>query len=279
MVELAWTEKLGLEIKNHIKVSNSFSPELQYLNTSLLTNLFARAEDNLRFFDQVKIFELDRVFDKHEKSVYAVDHGKKKFLPKQDKHLAGVVAANLPAEIAFLQVKGLVEDLQKHWGIDWTWESVDLAHSNLAYQIKHQDVVLGHCGILKSNLLDSGAKQTQATWWEFNFSQLVKYINQNQFYQAISKFPSIDRDIALLVDKDIQWVDLEVEIYKVSSLIVAVDPFDIFTGKGVPAGKKSLAFHITLRSPEKTLESEDADLLVKEIVSILSKKFKAIHRK
>ena len=118
----------------------------------------------------------------------------------------------------------------------------------------------------------------QTTWWEFNFSVLVKYLNRNKVYQSISKFPSIIRDVAILIDEDVQWTDLSVEIYKLSNIIVSVEPFDVFMGKGVPAGQKSLAFHVELRSPEKTLESEDADVLVKEITGVLKKKFKAVQR-
>ena len=275
---IAWAEKLGFDTKDFIKVTNSFTPELQYLNLSLLPNLLTKAEENLRFFDQINIFELDRVFDKSANSIYAVSHGKKKYLPLQDKYLTGVSVVNLSAQEAFLQTKGLLENLQDYLGIDWTLEATELSYSKLAYVIKHQDVVLGHYGLLNKELLDSGTKSVQTTWWEFNFSVLVKYLNRNKVYQSISKFPSIIRDVAILIDEDVQWTDLSVEIYKLSNIIVSVEPFDVFMGKGVPAGQKSLAFHVELRSPEKTLESEDADVLVKEITGVLKKKFKAVQR-
>jgi phenylalanyl-tRNA synthetase beta chain len=276
--DLNWVEKLGLDLKDHIKVTKSVSPEQAYLNTSLLPNLLRKAEENLRFFDQLQIFELNRVFDKHQKSIYPVDSAKKKFLPLQDRYLSGVVVSSDRAQDAFLKIKGLIESLQDYAGIDLVWEESRLTHSQLTYVIKHQDVVLGQCGLLKNDLFDSGAQSVQVTWWEFNFSVLVKYLNRVKDYQPLAKFPSVNRDVAVVVAQGVYWSELEKEIYKISPLIVNIDPFDVFAGQGVPAGKKSIAFHLELRSIDKTLESEDADNLIVEILAILSKKFKATLR-
>ena len=74
------------------------------------------------------------------------------------------------------------------------------------------------------------------------------------------------------------WQDLEKELKKVSPLLVKVEPFDVFTGSGIPEGKKSLAFHLEFKSADKTLESEDADNLLAEIKQLLNSKFSAILR-
>ena len=273
--DLLWVEKLKLDLKAHIKVTKSVSPEQAYLNTSLLPNLLRQAEDNLRFFNQLQIFELNRVFDKNQKSIYAVDNTKKKFLPLQDQYLSGVVVESGQAQDVFLKIKGLIESLQNYSGIDLVWEELRLPHSQLVYTIKHQDVILGHCGLLKNNLFDSGAKSVQVAWWEFNFSVLVKYLNKTKDYQPLAKFPSVHRDVDVVVDQGVQWSELEKEIHKISPLIIDVDPFDVFAGQGVSKGKKSIAFHLEFRSIDKTLESEDADKLIEEILSVLAKKFSA----
>jgi len=79
----AWAKKLGLKLNNHIKVKNALSPEQVYLNMSLLPNLLARAEENMRWLDEFKIYELERTFDKTSNGTYHTDNTRNKFLPKQ----------------------------------------------------------------------------------------------------------------------------------------------------------------------------------------------------
>ena len=106
----------------------------------------------------------------------------------------------------------------------------------------------------------------------------MRYINQSLSYKPLAKFPSIERDIAVLVDADVQWEQINNEIHKISPLIRQVEPFDLFMGKGVPGGKKSLAFHLQFRSDERTLQSMDVDILEKNIMQTLENKFKAKRR-
>ena len=101
----------------------------------------------------------------------------------------------------------------------------------------------------------------------------VKYINQNMIYTPLPKFPSMQRDLAIVVAEDILWEDLMKEIIKISPLLVNLEPFDVFTGHGVPEGKKSIAFHLEFRSTDKTLESADVELIMKQILAVLNKKF------
>lgn len=275
---ISWVEKLGLELSDHLKMKNTISPEQAYLNLSLLPNLFQKAEENFRFFNEIKIFELERVFDKNKKSIFHTEPSKKKYLPAQDRHLSGVLVTAARAEDAFLSVKGLIESLADYFGLNFILEQSENQFSSLVYNIKEQDVVLGQFGLLHENLFDSGTSKAQVAWWQMNFSNLVKYLNPNIKYQALAKFPSIERDLAVIVDQNLAWVELEKEVKKTSPLLIKVEPFDIFMGKGIPESKKSIAFHLEFRSPDKTLESEDVDQIIKLILEVLDKKFEAHQR-
>ncbi len=266
----AWAQKLGLDLKQHIKMINTVSPELDRLNLSLLPNLLAKAEANARFFTDFKIFELQRVFDKNNTSVYHSDSAKASFLPLQNKFLSGVEVGERSAEDAWLQVKGLIASLQEQWGIDWETEKI-----KLNYVIKYQDIVLGHFGLLHQTLFDSNNSGLNIAWWEINFSLTRKYISDIRSYRPLPKYPSINRDLAVLLLQKYQWEDLAKEIKKVSPLLVRLEPFDVFAGAGVPAGQKSVAWHMEFRSPDKTLLADDVDQIIKEIVAILQKKFNA----
>jgi phenylalanyl-tRNA synthetase beta chain len=268
-----WASKLGLDLKDHIKVKKAMSPDMAFMNLSLLPNLFKKAEENLRWFEEFKIFELNIVFDKNTKGHFHIDQTKKKYLPRQDQFLSGVEVSKQSAQDTFLSAKGLIESMMDYWGIDFEIISTKLPYSNMAFDIKHQDIILGSFGILKNKLLDD--LNTNIAWWNLDFTLLVKYIKQTKQYKALSKYPSIDRDIAIVVAKQITWDQIKQEVSKISPLLKQVELFDDYTGKGIEAGHKSLAFHLEFRSDDKTLLAEDIDDLVKKIIANLEKKFKA----
>lgn len=276
--DILWAQKLGMKISEHIQVKNPVSPEQAYLNLSLLPNLLKKAEANLRWFEEFRIFELQRIFDKRHKGVYPADQTARKFLPHQPKFLAGLALTRQGDEAAFLNLKGLMEAARDFLNIDWQSEKIDLPYAGLAYQIKFQDLVLGHYGLLNPDLFDSGSWPVSVTFWQIDFDILIKYINDNRSYRAWPKFPAIKRDMAVIVDQKVSWQDLETEIYKISPLIRRLEPFDVFKDKSLGSGKKSIAYHLEFRSDDRTLSSEEIDDLMKNIVANLKKKFNATLR-
>ncbi|MFA6307799.1 MAG: phenylalanine--tRNA ligase subunit beta [Patescibacteria group bacterium] len=273
-----WAKKLGLELNKHIKVKNALSPEQAYLNISLLPNLLARAEENMRWFDEFRIYELERVFDKGNKGIYHIDNNKNKFLPKQDKYLAGVEVSKKSKEELFLSVKGILESLMEHVNVEVDFTKSDLEYASIVYDIKYKDIVLGQFGLLKEELFDSGDNKINVAFWQLDFTLLLKYINKVKKYTPLAKFPAVFRDMSIIVDKNLPWLDLEAEIIKISPLIRSVEPFDVFVGKGISDGKKSIAYHLEFRSNDRTLLAEDVDKLKDDIMAILEKKFAAILR-
>jgi phenylalanyl-tRNA synthetase beta chain len=274
----AWAKKLNFDLAEHLKIKNAITPEQALLNLSLLPNLLARAEENLRWFEEFDIFELERVFSKNEESVYKVDDKLNKFLPKQDKSLAGVAVAKKSAGELFLATKGLMESLLAHWGLDFVMEKVKLPYAKVAYNLRHGEVVLGNFGLLKKDLFDGGSLKVNVCFWQLDFLLAVKYTKQNKKYKSLPKFPSVWRDMAIVIDRQINWGDLAKEIRKVSPLLRQLEPFDIFIDKSLGQNKKSLAFHLEFRSEERTLAASDVDKLMANILSLLKKKFKAFLR-
>ena len=274
----AWAKKLGLELNTHIKVKNALSPEQAYLNISLLPNLLARAEENIRWADEFRIYELERIFDKATKGIYHTDNNKNKFLPKQDKILAGVELSKKDGPELFLTTKGMLEGLMNHLNVKIDFEEVNIDYASVAYNIKYKDIILGNFGLLQPDLFDSGDLKINVAFWQLNFSLLIKYINKVKRYIPLAKFPAIYRDMAIIVDKDLNWGALETEISKMSSLIRHLEPFDVFVGQSIGENKKSIAFHLEFRSNDRTLLTEDVDKLMDDVLAILNKKFGAILR-
>ena len=277
-VNQAWANVMHLDLAKHIRVKNSISPEAAYLNLKLLPNLLNAAESNFRWSDNFRIFELERVFDKSQRSSFQLDNNQKKFLPQQAKHLAGVELSTQTPPQVFGSIKGLLESLFEYWGIKYIFSDIDLSYANFAYEIRVHDVNIGYFGLLKRELFSSASQKINVGFWELDFSTIVKYISQNKRYEFLPKYPGVDRDMAIVVPQTVYWRDLEPEIYKVSSLIRRVEPFDVFMGDDLGAGKKSIAYHLEFRSDDRTLLAEDVDRLVFEIREILKKKFGAVLR-
>ncbi len=98
-------------------------------------------------------------------------------------------------------------------------------------------------------------------------------------YKEISKFPSVKKDIALVVDKEVDSLSLAKAIKKAcGSNLKDVEVFDVYEGAGVDRGKKSLAYSLTFSSQDKTLTDEEINPLLEKIVELTGKEFGAILR-
>ena len=98
-------------------------------------------------------------------------------------------------------------------------------------------------------------------------------------FQKLPKFPASRRDLSFLISEDIAWQDVEKEIKSLEIPLEKIEVFDIYRGKNIPQDKISISFTLIFRHPERTLESEEVEEYVKEVMELMEKKFKAILRK
>ncbi len=114
---------------------------------------------------------------------------------------------------------------------------------------------------------------------ELDFTQLLHAKGPDPEYVPLPKFPSVTRDIAVVCDEAVTVGALEEAIRKgAKGLLKEVTLFDIYQGKGIPDGKKSVAFNLVLRSDDRSLTSEEADADVKSILETLEKELGAVLR-
>ncbi|MCI5056699.1 MAG: phenylalanine--tRNA ligase subunit beta, partial [Flavobacteriales bacterium] len=104
------------------------------------------------------------------------------------------------------------------------------------------------------------------------FLELVKR-NKIKF-QKISTFPVVRRDFALLIDQEVTFAQLRNTIFKTEKkLLRAVDIFDVYSGKGIPEGKKSYAISVLLQDEEKTLNDKTIDAFADRLITALKKEY------
>ena len=120
---------------------------------------------------------------------------------------------------------------------------------------------------------------TRAYVSELFFDVIVELSNREILYHQPPKYPSTSRDIAMIVDEDTLVGDMEKKIREAGKeLLRDVKLFDVYRGKQVDEGKKSVAFSLTYRHDDRTLTDEEADAVHANVVDALKEAFQAVIR-
>ncbi len=176
--------------------------------------------------------------------------------------------------VDFYVVKGIVDTVLSKFGYTTNYRVIDDALPNLhpgrsAY-IYVNDTKIGFIGEIHPRYAkdhDLG----EVYVFEINLDLLFSLKNHSFEYKTISKYPSVTRDLAIVLDKNIE----SDEVIKVIKMVAKknlrdVKIFDVYTGENVGENEKSIALTLTLESNEKTLETEDIEKIVKSILNRLS---------
>ena len=114
---------------------------------------------------------------------------------------------------------------------------------------------------------------------ELSFDALFAARGEDAVYQPLPKFPAVTRDIAVVCEESVTVGALEDCIRRgAKGLLKEVKLFDIYRGKGVDEGKKSVAFNLVLRADDRSLTAEEADADVKSILDLLKSELNAVLR-
>lgn len=136
---------------------------------------------------------------------------------------------------------------------------------------------LGTMGIVSKKLRKMLDIDMEVYYAELSWTQLMKEIKKAKVtFSEISKFPAVKRDLALLLDKSVQFSEVE-KIAKDSDrkLLKEVSLFDVYEGKNLPAGKKSYAVSFFMQDESKTLNDKQIDAIMKKIQTNLEQKLGA----
>ena len=256
-----------------VSVIMPLSEDKKTLRQSLVHGLCETiAYNQNRQREDVAIFEIGNTFtDKHE-DLYLSIGMSGSWLKNPWK--------NLSLKPDYFLLKGILESVFKPLGVEFSYESTDeikayhpYRQAKIIYQKEHIGYIAEihpleqkRCNIEKSYVL------------EINLSKVLKHHETFQ-YQAPSRFPSVTRDLAILVDEDLQADDI-IQIIKQTARkqLTDIHVFDIYKGANIETGKKSLAFSLTFNDANQTLKTEDVDLLMKKIMGRLTYQFKATLR-
>ena len=268
-------EKVGEQTKDYLELENPIAKDRPYLRRHLRENMLEMVERNLHRFDVVNIFEIGKVF---KKELDGEKDGLKHVLPRQDTLLAMAHAAK-GDENPFLHVSTAFTTIMTRLGlvVEYTKKSLDdvLVHPGRFAEVSVAGKKIGHIAEVHPLTAEKLGLDARTAILEVNLSEIVSLLTEKTQYLPLSQYPSIERDVAFVLDTEKQHEDIAAALIKADPLTVDVELFDVFTGKNIPEGKKSMAYRITYRSDEKTLEGKDVDVVHEKIVAMLKKKFGA----
>ena len=132
-------------------------------------------------------------------------------------------------------------------------------------------------GILSKKTLKQFDLQQPVYFAELNWTQLMKATKKNEvLYTEISKHPAVSRDLALLVDKNVEFAQIEqIARQTEKKLLKNVELFDVYEGKNLPEGKKSYAVNFILQDTEKTMNDKQIDAIMQKLIAQLTKQLNA----
>lgn len=251
--------------RNVVAIQNPLGEDQSVMRTTMAdSTLNVLSLNSRRNIDRLAVYEFGKIY------LPQVDEK----LPLENQRL---VFGMYGKDIDFFTIKGHVESILKYFGIkdvkiDSTASS--FLHSGRRCSLIVNDRLLGEIGEVNSSVLNTYEIDKRAYYADLDFDYIIELENMVKIYKPIPKFPAVYRDLAVVVDKSTLAGDLIGEIYKVKN-VCDVKVFDVYEGKQVGEGKKSIAFSIIFRADDRTLNDKETDQKFDKIVKNLKEKFNA----
>ena len=264
-----------------LRIANPLSREWEYMRTSLRSNVLNTLSYNRRIAqgEGVRIFEVGRVYIPKLEA-------RERNLPDEREMLIGVVSGPRFPEswitgsepMGFFDAKGALEYAFGKLGVEVEYAPSEdsIMRQGRTARIMSSGIELGVVGEIQPSALESfDLESYPAAMFEISLDALLSVLGDvRQTHQASSRYPQSYRDLAVVVDADTPASSVS-RIIDRHALAVSSAPFDIYTGEGVPEGRKSVAFRITFQSDRGTLTSEQVDHFQRDIMRQLRRELGA----
>ena len=176
----------------------------------------------------------------------------------------------------FYLLKGILEQLLSYIGIDVTFvKGVNNGlHNGQTAFVMVGNTRIGVIGALHPVILKEN-DITDGFVFELNLTEIYKLRNVKNNYKPISKFPTVSRDIAILINKEVPSSDIIALIKQTAKKLVNINIFDVYEGEKIDPNMKSIAISLEFQDTEKTLTSEDVDKFINQILKRLDFTYQA----
>jgi phenylalanyl-tRNA synthetase beta chain len=259
-----------------IRLANPIASQMSVMRSTLIGGLVANVATNLkRKQSRVRVFETGRCFFRDPAGTPVAGF-------RQPWKLAGLAYGTaLPEQwgsaarnVDFYDIKGEVELLLAPVQARFEKTSHPALHPGRSAQVTVDGLIIGHVGELHPQWLQKYELPLAPVVFEIDLdilkrSRLPKYVE-------VSRQPPAIRDLAIVVDQKLELQGLlEGIMANKPALVQDIKLFDVYTGKGVDPGKKSLAFRIVMQDTQRTLQDVEVDTAVQQLVAYLNQSFAA----
>ena len=262
-------EKLGMSTADAVKIKNPLGEDFSIMRTSLLNGMLSALSLNYSKRNaEANLFELSKVYTK------SVDGEQ----PIEKMSLSIGMYGMGKNQKDFYHIKGVVEALIEKLGIDnIEYEPVDypFMHPSRTANILHNGDIVGFVGEIHPNVADS--YELDNTYVAIlDVDRIFEITDLSKTFVPLPRFPGVERDIAMIIGEEITVADIEKAIKaKGTKLLSSAKLFDVYKGKQIESGKKSVAFSLIFRDTEKTLQDSEINPIMEKIIIHLETSFKA----
>ncbi|HYK57376.1 MAG TPA: phenylalanine--tRNA ligase subunit beta [Flavisolibacter sp.] len=267
------------ELKTVVKLLNNLSSELNVMRPSMLhTALEVIAFNINRRNNNLKFFEFGKTYSTSGVGAY-----------KEAAHLSLYITGLLnetnwkikPIASDIYYIKGVAEAIHSALG----FKNISFANAvsnelQAALIVEQNDEKLVELGRVQNTLTTRFDIKQPVFFADFYWDTILKYAGKQVQFKEISKYPSVERDLALVVPKSMKYKEVEEQLSKLRlAKLQEVKLFDVFESEKLGMGKKSMAINFTFLDEEKTLTDKEIDSWMNRIMTTLEKELHAEIRK
>ena len=270
-----------------VKIMNPLSSDLNVMRQSLLYGGLEsiehnanRRNGNCRFFEFGNVYYFDPNKKNEENPMQAYTEQYHLGMWLTGKRITGSWA-HPDEDFSFAELRAYVENILTRIGLQSGMvvrkkSTNDIFSAGLTYENRGGKVLL-EMGVLSKKEQKSAGIDTPVYYAELNWTALMKAVRkQKVLYTEIAKYPAVSRDLALLIDQQVEFAQIEeVARQTEKKLLKKVELFDVYEGKNLPEGKKSYAVNFILQDTEKTMGDKQIDAIMQKLINNLKQKLGA----
>ena len=252
-------------LRNYVEISNPLGEDFSSMRTTLMPNMLKVISKNSNHgIKEGMLFEIGNTFENSNKTI-----------PNEIRK----VSIGMYGNYDFYSLKGVVENLLNKFGFKYKFKvekNISSFHPGRTAKIVSNNIEIGLMGETHPDVRENYEIDERTYLAEIDIHKILENKTEEKTYKEIAKYPSVTRDISIVVDEDILVGDIieEVEAMSIDNL-EKIEMFDIYRGKNIENGKKSLAYTMVFRSSDKTLLEEEVNGKYDKILERLKKLFNA----
>ena len=280
MIDLGLNETLSYILVNDKEATKYTTDDVEIVK---LLDPMTEERNTLRYSmipSLVKIYEYNKARSQKDVSIFEIGKG---FYKKDEQYGENLKLCALMTgerylsvkskQVDFYDIKGVVEELLDYLGYGGRYSFVvkdelpQEFHPYQTAQISVNNDIVGIIGKLHPNCTKDNVYVL-----EINLDKLLEKKTGKMKYKEISKFPSVKKDLAVVIDKDITSEEIAKQIKKLAgNLLLGSKIFDVYTGENIEESKKSIAYSLEFGAADRTLTDDEINAILEKIIEGLEK--------